>query len=88
MAASGLVDRANGAGALAELRAQLRAATLRPEAAASGEALADLTPVQEALERAGVRAGWKLRAPISARDPWWSGCSSSFRSTARRARRS
>ena len=56
MAASGWVDTSNGAGPLAELRAQLRAATLRPEAAASDEALADLTPVQNALERAGARA--------------------------------
>src|SRR5215468_8550613 len=56
MAASGLVDTSNGAGVLADLRAQLRAATLRPESTASGEALADLTPVQEALERARVRA--------------------------------
>src|SRR6516225_6369212 len=56
MAASGLIDSANEAGALATLRAQLRAATLRSEAAASGEALADLTPVQDALERARARA--------------------------------
>jgi RHH-type proline utilization regulon transcriptional repressor/proline dehydrogenase/delta 1-pyrroline-5-carboxylate dehydrogenase len=56
MAASGWVDTSNGSGALATLRAQLRAATLRPEAAASGEALADLTPVQDALERARARA--------------------------------
>src|SRR5215831_8653424 len=56
MAASGLIDNANEAGALATLRAQLRAATLRSEAAASGEALADLTPVQDALERARARA--------------------------------
>src|SRR5262244_1563780 len=56
MAASGLVDTSNGAGVLAGLRAQLRAATLRAEAAASDEALADLTPAQEALDRASVRA--------------------------------
>jgi len=56
MVASGLIERKAGAGPLAELRAQLRAATLRPEAAASGEALADLTPVQGALDRARVRA--------------------------------
>src|SRR6516165_1523568 len=56
MAVRGLIDSANEAGALATLRAQLRAATLRPEAAASGEALADLTPVQSALERARARA--------------------------------
>ena len=55
MAASGWVDTSKGAGPLAELRAQLRAATLRQEAAASDEALADLTPVQDALERAGAR---------------------------------
>src|SRR5215468_7557175 len=57
MVAKGLIDRSNGAGVLATLRAQLRAATLRPQAAASGEALADLTPVQDALERARGRAG-------------------------------
>ena len=56
MAVRGLIDSANEAGALATLRAQLRAATLRSEAAASGEALADLTPVQDALERARARA--------------------------------
>src|SRR5215831_11664499 len=41
---------------LKELRAQLRAATLRPEAEASGESIADLSPVQGALERAAARA--------------------------------
>ncbi|MBV8343159.1 MAG: proline dehydrogenase family protein, partial [Gammaproteobacteria bacterium] len=41
---------------LSALRAQLRAATLRPEAEASGEALADLSVVQTALARAGERA--------------------------------
>ena len=49
----------NGALDLTALRSQLRAATLRPEADASGEAVADLSAVQGALERAGVRAaGW------------------------------
>src|SRR5580698_11501326 len=41
---------------LSVLREQLRAATLRTEADASGEALADLSGVQEALGRASVRA--------------------------------
>src|SRR6202045_4761630 len=41
---------------LTALRAQLRAATLRPEADASGEMLADLSEAQAALERAGTRA--------------------------------
>jgi RHH-type proline utilization regulon transcriptional repressor/proline dehydrogenase/delta 1-pyrroline-5-carboxylate dehydrogenase len=41
---------------LTALRARLRAATLRPEAAASDEAVADLSAVQGALERAQVRA--------------------------------
>ena len=41
---------------LAELREQLRAATLRPEAAASGEAVADLALKQDALAAAQVRA--------------------------------
>jgi RHH-type transcriptional regulator, proline utilization regulon repressor / proline dehydrogenase / delta 1-pyrroline-5-carboxylate dehydrogenase len=49
----------NGALDLTALRSQLRAATLRPEADAAGEAVADLSAVQGALERAGVRAaGW------------------------------
>src|SRR4029077_12488303 len=56
MAASGLGERVNGASALAALRVRLRAATLRAEAAASDEALADLTPAQDALERARARA--------------------------------
>jgi RHH-type proline utilization regulon transcriptional repressor/proline dehydrogenase/delta 1-pyrroline-5-carboxylate dehydrogenase len=56
MVASGLIERVAGAGSLAELRARLRAATLRPEAAASGEALEELTEVTGALERARVRA--------------------------------
>src|SRR5260370_39810412 len=38
------------------LRTQLRAATLRPEADASGEMLADLSVAHAALERAGTRA--------------------------------
>src|SRR5579859_6717461 len=41
---------------LAELREQLRAATLRAEAAASGEAVAELALKQEALAAAQVRA--------------------------------
>src|SRR3984893_277140 len=41
---------------LTALRTQLRAATLRPEADASGEMLADLSVAQAALERAGTRA--------------------------------
>jgi RHH-type transcriptional regulator, proline utilization regulon repressor / proline dehydrogenase / delta 1-pyrroline-5-carboxylate dehydrogenase len=41
---------------LTTLRARLRAATLRPEADASGEALADLSTVQLALARASARA--------------------------------
>ncbi|MBV9725434.1 MAG: bifunctional proline dehydrogenase/L-glutamate gamma-semialdehyde dehydrogenase PutA, partial [Gammaproteobacteria bacterium] len=53
MAAS---EKAGGTGLLLELRGQLRAATLRPEAAASDEALADLSAAQAALDRAGVRA--------------------------------
>jgi RHH-type proline utilization regulon transcriptional repressor/proline dehydrogenase/delta 1-pyrroline-5-carboxylate dehydrogenase len=44
------------AGELAALRVQLRAATLREESAASEEAIADLSAVQGALERARVRA--------------------------------
>jgi RHH-type proline utilization regulon transcriptional repressor/proline dehydrogenase/delta 1-pyrroline-5-carboxylate dehydrogenase len=56
MIATGRSERVNGASALEALRAQLRAATLRAEAAASDEALADLSPAQEALDRASVRA--------------------------------
>src|SRR5215472_374641 len=56
MAAIEPIKSADGGSILKELRAQLRAATLRPEAEASGEALADLGPVQGALERAAVRA--------------------------------
>ncbi|HYX74838.1 MAG TPA: bifunctional proline dehydrogenase/L-glutamate gamma-semialdehyde dehydrogenase PutA [Steroidobacteraceae bacterium] len=62
MAASGMIERIGGAGTLAELRARLRAATLRPEAGASDEALADLAPSQEALERARVRAARWVQA--------------------------
>ena len=46
MVASGRDESAAGAGSLAELRARLRAATLRAEEAASDEALSDLTPAQ------------------------------------------
>ena len=56
MIGTGRSERVNGASELAALRTQLRAATLRAEAAASDEALADLSPSQEALDRAGVRA--------------------------------
>src|SRR2546430_3217494 len=41
---------------LAALRARLRAATLRPEADASDDLLADLSVAQAALERAAARA--------------------------------
>src|SRR5256714_12736435 len=41
---------------LAALRARLRAATLRPEADASDDMLADLSVAQAALERAATRA--------------------------------
>src|SRR5580704_15534375 len=45
------------------LRAQLRAATLRTEADASGEALTDLSPVHAALQRAQQRAArWVTQA--------------------------
>ena len=54
--AGGAAEKGDGAGALAALRARLRAATLRPEADAAGETLGDLTRVQDALERARVRA--------------------------------
>ena len=47
---------ASAAQGLATLRARLRAATLRPEADASGEALADLSAVHAALARASARA--------------------------------
>ena len=62
MAVSGMKERIGGAGTLAKLRARLRAATLRAEADASDEALADLTPAQEALERARVRAARWVQA--------------------------
>jgi RHH-type transcriptional regulator, proline utilization regulon repressor / proline dehydrogenase / delta 1-pyrroline-5-carboxylate dehydrogenase len=55
MTAGATPQAAQGAD-LAALRARLRAATLRPQADASGEALADLSEVQGALARAGVRA--------------------------------
>src|ERR1700694_3453134 len=70
---------------LTALRAQLRAATLRPEADASGEMLADLSVAQAALARP---AGSRPRAPTNAPVRWSTECSSSSRSTARRARRS
>src|SRR6266705_5086365 len=41
---------------LEALRARVRAATLRPEADASGEIIADLTEERSALERARARA--------------------------------
>src|ERR1700728_3168733 len=56
MTFGGEARKVNGAQDLSALRAQLRAATLRAEADASGEALADLSGVQEALGRAGRRA--------------------------------
>src|ERR1700741_3671725 len=58
MAAIEPLESKNGESLLKELRAQLRAATLRPEAEASGESIADLSPVpvQGALERAAVCA--------------------------------
>jgi RHH-type proline utilization regulon transcriptional repressor/proline dehydrogenase/delta 1-pyrroline-5-carboxylate dehydrogenase len=43
-------------GGLEALRAELRAATLRPEAEASGEMIADLSPAQAALASAAGRA--------------------------------
>src|SRR3979490_2599559 len=46
----------HGATDLTALRTQLRAATLRPEADASGEILAALSGAQAPLERAGTRA--------------------------------
>ena len=56
MTTSSAAPRANGAAGLEALRARLRAATLRSEADASYEALADLTEVQGALARARSRA--------------------------------
>jgi RHH-type proline utilization regulon transcriptional repressor/proline dehydrogenase/delta 1-pyrroline-5-carboxylate dehydrogenase len=50
------------------LRAQLRAATLRTEADASGEALTDLSPVHAALQRAQQRAArWVTQARADTR---------------------
>ena len=56
MAAIEPIGGGKGGGTLAELRGELRAATLRPESEASGEALADLGPLQGALARARARA--------------------------------
>ncbi len=56
MAQSGAADRNPGADRLDALRAQLRAATLRPEDLAADEAVSDLGRLQPALERAGERA--------------------------------
>ena len=52
----GEARKVNGTQDLSALRTQLRAATLRVEADASGEAVADLSEVHEALARAGSRA--------------------------------
>ncbi|HEX4618566.1 MAG TPA: hypothetical protein VH135_02490, partial [Steroidobacteraceae bacterium] len=49
-------DRAAAGQSLATLRTLLRQATLRPEAGASGELIADLTAVRAALAGAGERA--------------------------------
>ena len=62
MTADGTAERVNGAGTLAELRAQLRAATLRAEAAASAEAVSDLSDLHGALERARERAARWVQA--------------------------
>ncbi|HYL01068.1 MAG TPA: hypothetical protein VEU78_07730, partial [Steroidobacteraceae bacterium] len=57
MSASGLQLGGGTAGPdLAALRTLLREATLRPEAGASGELIADLTAVQAALAGARARA--------------------------------
>jgi RHH-type transcriptional regulator, proline utilization regulon repressor / proline dehydrogenase / delta 1-pyrroline-5-carboxylate dehydrogenase len=56
MAASGTASNQRGSDALTTLREQVRAATLRPEGAASEEAVADLTRAPGVLARAGVRA--------------------------------
>jgi RHH-type proline utilization regulon transcriptional repressor/proline dehydrogenase/delta 1-pyrroline-5-carboxylate dehydrogenase len=56
MKVSGVARGVSGTDELAALRERVRGATLRPEAAASDEALADLGPVQGALERASRRA--------------------------------
>src|SRR6184192_347250 len=47
---------------LEALRARVRAATLRPEADASGEIIADLTEERSALERARARAAHWVEA--------------------------
>ena len=51
-------ERVNGASALAALRTQLRAATLRAEVAASEEALADLIPEQKTLNLLKKEINW------------------------------
>ena len=56
MSVSGTASKTGGADELAALRERVRAATLRPEGAASDEALADLTRLPGALGRASVRA--------------------------------
>jgi RHH-type transcriptional regulator, proline utilization regulon repressor / proline dehydrogenase / delta 1-pyrroline-5-carboxylate dehydrogenase len=56
MSVSGMSASEKGADKLAALRARLRAATLRPETDAAGEALADLAGEHAALARAGERA--------------------------------
>src|SRR6516162_5248075 len=56
MAAIEPIGGGKGGGTRADLRAELRAATLRPESEASGEALVDLGPLQDALARARARA--------------------------------
>src|SRR5215469_14446646 len=56
MLTSRTVERLHGTEQLPALRERLRAATLRPEAAAADEALADLRGVEDALVRAGERA--------------------------------
>jgi RHH-type proline utilization regulon transcriptional repressor/proline dehydrogenase/delta 1-pyrroline-5-carboxylate dehydrogenase len=56
MTAGTSAHRRDGARQLQELRARLRAATLRAEADASGEAVADLSAASGALARASARA--------------------------------
>jgi RHH-type proline utilization regulon transcriptional repressor/proline dehydrogenase/delta 1-pyrroline-5-carboxylate dehydrogenase len=64
----GAAQSIEGAGALTQLRAQLRAATLRAETAASGEARADLSAEQPALARATERAArWVVAARADSR---------------------
>src|SRR5262249_27018305 len=53
---AGRAEAQAGAGALAALRAQLRAATLRPEAQASGEMISERAPARTALSTAAGRA--------------------------------